>query len=64
MFNPRKEVSLVIFELAKLQVEERQRDMERQSLAKLARRNRSHAPKQSMLQRLARSRRHVAAEAA
>jgi hypothetical protein len=55
---------MVIFELARLQVEERQREMERRSLATLARRNRSHTPKQSMLQRLARSRRHASAEAA
>jgi hypothetical protein len=63
--SERKEVSQMIYELALLQIEQRQRDTEREWLSRLAaRRNRSHAPKQSMLQRITRFRRSDAARAA
>ena len=57
----RKEVSQVIYEIAMLQIEERQREVDRESLARLARPDRTLSQKLSMLQRIARSRRRVVA---
>ncbi len=63
MFNG-KEVSQVLYELAKMQIEERRREMDRASLSRLARPDRSHSPKLSMLQRVARSRRRLVSHTA
>ena len=54
----------MFLELAQLQIEERQREMDRMLLARLARPDRSHSPKLSMLQRIARSRRRLVARTA
>lgn len=59
-----KEVSQVILELAKLQIEERLRDSDRDSLARLARPDRSHPIKLTLLQRIDRSRRRIVPRAA
>ena len=60
-----KEVSLVLLELARLQIDERHREMDRMSLAKLARPDRSNQMKLSnLLQRIDRSRRRIVARAA
>ena len=51
----------MIYEIAMLQIEERQREVDRESLARLARPDRTLSQKLSMLQRIARSRRRVVA---
>jgi hypothetical protein len=57
-------VSQVFLDLAKLQIEERHREMDRMALARLARPERTDTPTSNLIRRIARTRNRVVARLA